>query len=481
MALRIAVSAALLAGCLLTPARAAPADPTPDQARSALRRAVKFFRESVATEGGYLWQYSADLTLREGEGKATASQIWVQTPGTPRVGQAYLDAYRHTGDSYLLEAARSAAAALVRGQLRSGGWDYRVEFDDQRRERYAYRVDPARSRARDVTVLDDDNTQSALRFLMQLDRELQLRDQVIHECVTYALEHLLAAQYPNGAWPQRYSAPPDPAAFPVLKANYPDSWSREFTKPAYAAYYTLNDNTLADMISTMLLASGIYGEPRYRAAAQRAGDFLILAQMPAPQPAWAQQYNPQMQPAWARKFEPPSITGGESQGVMRVLLELYRVTGEQRYLQPIPRALAYLRESQLPDGRLARFYELKTNRPLYFTTDYQLTYDDGDMPTHYAFIVSSQLKSIQQGYERAVGSPWEPPAPQPLSTKPVRNERHARRVRAAIAALDERGGWVEPGQLRYQDGPADSRIIRCRTFVENIRLLSQYIGRDSWK
>ena len=40
--------------------------------------------------------------------------------------------------------------------------------------------------------------------------------------------------------------------------------------------------------------------------AERAGDFILAAQMPEPQPAWAQQYDAAMHPAWARKFEPAS-------------------------------------------------------------------------------------------------------------------------------------------------------------------------------
>src|SRR5436305_67082 len=83
-----------------------------------------------------------------------------------------------------------------------------------------------------------------------------------------------------------------------------------------------------------------------------------------PPPAWAQQYNAQMQRAWARKFEPPSVTGGESQGVIRILMDVYRQTGDRKYLEPIPRALDYLQKSEVSAERLARFYELKTNRPL---------------------------------------------------------------------------------------------------------------------
>src|SRR5690606_12204990 len=105
----------------------------------------------------------------------------------------------------------------------------------------------------------------------------------------------------------------------------------------------------------MFQAAKTYNNPAWREAAERAGGFILLAQMPEPQPAWAQQYDAQMHPAWARKFEPPSVTGGESQGVLRILLKLYSETGDKKYLEPFPRALDYLRRSRLSDGRLARF------------------------------------------------------------------------------------------------------------------------------
>ena len=103
------------------------------------------------------------------------------------------------------------------------------------------------------------------------------------------------------------------------------------------------------MIDAMLEAARIYKEPRYLASAEKGGEFILLAQMPEPQPGWAQQYDRDMHPAWARRFEPPSITGGESQSVMRALMLLYRETGKRKYLEPLPRALAYYRRSVLPD------------------------------------------------------------------------------------------------------------------------------------
>lgn len=455
------------------------------EARQALHKAVKFFRNEVSAQGGYLWQYSADLKYREGEDAATATQGWIQPPGTPSIGEAYLFAYESTGDAEYLDAARETAMALVSTQLQSGGWDNRIEFDPQERKKYAYRVDE-RTSGRNVSTLDDNKTQSAIRLLMHVDMALDFKDRKIHEAAIYALDHLADAQYPNGAWPQQFSEPPDPDRFPVLKASYPRSWSRTFPGGKYSGFYTFNDNSIADDIDLMLEASKVYASATYRASAEQAGDFILMAQMPAPQPAWAQQYDLEMHPAWARKFEPPSITGGESQGVMRVLMQLYRETGKKKFLDPIPNALEYLKNSRREDGKLARFYELKTNKPLYFTLDYALTYSDKSMPTHYAFVVSSKLDQIEAEYRKVAEykkSAKQDPAQVGSSGEklpPRLSKSIVQRGRRAIDAMDSRGAWTEAGTLRRVTGDdAPDEIISCRTFIENVEDLSNLIrARD---
>jgi len=449
------------------------------QAAETLRKASEFFCQRVATEGGYLWRYSEDLARREGEGKASAGTVWVQPPGTPSVGMVFLEAYRATGEEFYREAARKAGHCLVRGQLCSGGWDYRIEFDTAQRKRCAYRVDPSdpRARQRNTSTLDDNTTQAAVRLLVRLDQALEFRDVQIHDTAQSALAALVAVQYPNGSWPQRFDAPPDAEKFPVLKAAYPESWSRTWPGGNYAGYYTFNDNAIGDTIDVLFEAARVYGDPRYRRAAEKGGDFILLAQMPEPQPAWAQQYDARMQPAWARKFEPPAVTGGESQGAMKTLLAVYRETGNRKYLEPIPRAIAYLRRSQLADGRLARFYELKTNKPLYFTRQYELTYSDADTPTHYAFKISSGLDAIEREYRRLLAAEAKDLRPRPAPPPAAPSPRLAAQVKAVIAALDSQGRWVEEGRLRYH-GPDDParRIIDCQSFIRNVRILSAYLG-----
>jgi hypothetical protein len=449
-----------------------------NQVVKTMRRASDFFRTKVSSGGGYLWRYSEDLSLREGEDEAADTVVWVQPPSTPSVGMLYLTAYEATGDSYYLDAARDVAYALVRGQLRSGCWFYHIEFDTEKRHRYAYRVDPEREKAWNVCTLDDNTTQSAVRLLMRIDKVLDFKDEKIHEAVEFALSSLIKVQYPNGAWPQRFSSAPDPSKFPVKKASYPDSWSRTFPRRDYRGFYTFNDSAITNTIDIMLEAFDIYGLEKYKASAEKAGDFILLAQMPEPQPAWAQQYNADMHPAWARRFEPPSVTGGESQNVMSTLMVLYRATGKKKYIETLPSAIAYLRRSRLPDGRVARFYELKTNRPLYFTKDdYKLTYSDANMPTHYGFKTGCGIESIAREYERLLKmEPSELKRPKKVS-RPHLSQKLIDRTKSVIDRLDEQGRWVEDGQLKYvkQDNPT-KRIISTRTFIDHMNTLCTYLN-----
>ncbi len=449
------------------------------EARAALSRAATYFRSRISTRGSYLWSYSSDLKQRRGEREATATQGWVQPPGTPSVGMAYLDAYEATGDSMYLEAARETAHALARTQLASGGWDYRIEFDPRQSKRWYYRRDVEagdleRGGRRNTTTYDDDTTQSALRFLIRTDRvqrtkEPRPEDRDLTKAVRYGLAKVLEAQYPNGAWPQRWDGTPRRAdEYPVKRARYPESWSRAYPRPDYRSFYTLNDHAIPDLVRTLLVAHRAYGEDRHLQAAKRAGDFLILAQMPDPQPAWAQQYNLDMEPAWARKFEPPSVVSGESVGAVRTLLDLYLYTGEEKYRAPIRRALEWFRRSRLEDRAWARFYELKTNRPLYFDKQYRLVYTADDMPTHYSFKstygIPELLEAVEtlerKGREKTLA---ERDAPQGRDERRRRAKRMTARIQSIIAGLDEAGRWLDSGTLN------------SRTFCRNVAALAAYI------
>src|SRR5690242_12188585 len=81
----------ILAAFSVLASGASPPDPQLEgQAISAMKKAATFYRSKAAVHGGYVYYYLPDFSRRWGEGEATPEQIWVQPPGTPAVGLAYL-------------------------------------------------------------------------------------------------------------------------------------------------------------------------------------------------------------------------------------------------------------------------------------------------------------------------------------------------------------------------------------------------------
>jgi hypothetical protein len=468
----------LVATVLLSPpsARAAPDhDRLALRATAALTRAAAYFRNDIAVQGSYGWRYSADLTYRRGEGLMTASQGWVQPPGTPAVGLAMIQAYAATGDRQFLDGAAEAARALAATQLESGGWQHMIEFDPEQRKAWCYRRDPddrrdpearVQNKLCDATTLDDNISQSALELLMRVDVALNGDDPLIRDAVEYGLGKFIAAQYPNGAWPVRFDrSVPNSQAWAAWRARYPETWSRTHIEITDPLFYGTNDNLIGDTIRVFLLAHRLYGREEYLATAIRAGEFLLAAQMPEPQPGWAQLYNRDMEPIWGRKFEPPAIASWETRRAVDTLLELHLYTGSGRYLEAAGRAAAWLEASQLPDGQWARFYELQTNRPLYMTSDYQLTDEAGDTPRHYGFRARFDVPRTLERYRKlAGGEPALVPAALASDSTQALAAELAPQVERIVAALDDRGRWLEDD------------MINSATFIANVDLLARYVA-----
>lgn len=448
---------------------------TPTEILEAIRKSTRFFRTDVALQGGYVYQVSADGRYREGEGDARDNIVWVQPPGTPAIGMAYLEAYRATGEPELLAATMEVADCLRKGQLHSGGWQNHILLGKEDRSKFAYRVDgPIRKKAKNWSSLDDDQTQSVIRFLALLDHTLKGEDAQVHGLLETALQGLLSNQFPNGAWAQGFEKPDPTQAHTTVPSRFPKEWPRQHPGGDYWVYYTLNDNALVRVLDTLWMVYDLTGREDVRDAALRGADFLLLAQMPEPQPAWAQQYNWEMEPVWARKFEPPAISGGESQQAIEHLLDLLDRTGDRKFLHAAEKALAYL-SSLEENQQLARFYELQTSKPLYFTRDYKLTYDPSDVPTHYAFRVPSRLASlgrrIEKWKEREGGN--QPPDAKPRQWQDRYPKPSQEEVRRVIDSMNTHGAWVETGKLRYvKADDHDGRVIRSETFLRNLHILS---------
>ncbi len=121
---------------------------------------------------------------------------------------------------------------------------------------------------------------------------------------------------------------------------------------------------------------------------------------------------------------------------------------------------------------------MQTNKPLYFTRDYKLTYSDADMPTHYGFKMSSEkLDRVRREYEKLRAmSPEKLARPTKSKVYPPGEEMIAR-VKTVLEALDDRGRWLDQGQLKTVPGPSgDEPIIRSDTFIRNVTALCNYLA-----
>lgn len=455
----------------LTPLQAQdPQVPVAQRARAAMRKAATYYRTKVATHGGYVYHYSLDLKTRWGEGLATEDQIWVQPPGTPTVGMAYVKAYQATRDRFYLDAAVETAEALAYGQLKSGGWTNCIDFNPRGKRTALYRN--GKGRGKNNSSLDDGQTQSALRCLIQVDHVLNFNNETIHKAAMVGLDALLKAQFPNGAFPQVWTGPV--ADQPIRKASYPTyDWRTEGRIKEYWNYYTLNDNVCGYLAETLIDAHKAYKDEKYLNALKKIGDFIILAQMPEPQTAWAQQYNYDMKPIWARKFEPAAIASDETQEALQTLMLIYSVTKDDKYLKPIPSALSWLKKSKLANGQLARFYELKSNKPLYMKRSgkvYTLTYDDSGLPSHYGWKISYNVDHIEKAYEDIQKNGNKAP----LSLKAL--EEEALRV---VQDLDAGGRWVSVMKDERLVGQPKIRqrekYLSSAVFSQNVEILSAYL------
>lgn len=482
---------------------------TPAEVSAALTKAVSFYHSKAAAHGGYVYRYSADFKLREAEGIPGPDTIWIQPPGTPAVGMAMLDAYEATKDENCLKGAVDAARAVARTQLASGGWDYSGHFDAKGRDEMLYRRDLegkliSRSKTpqaeagwhnwrqhknkNNYSTFDDDVSQAATRLLVRVDHALGGKDAEIKEAADYALETIMATQYPAGGWSANFdshpTAPPPESMYPVKPGNYPADWPRKWPKD-FTGCYVLNDNTHATLMSTLLLAGQLRGDQKYIDAAKRGGDFLVTSQMPDPQPAWGQQYNAEMQPVWSRQFEPTAICGRESQAAMWALLKLSAATGDKKYLPPIAKAVTYLRTVLLPGNQVARFYELQTNKPIYFERGpggkgFELTYSDKKASSNYGWKWDSELDAIQAtGSKIARGEKVDFPRVEKerWSSPPTEED-----IKTILAEMKPDGSWTatddERGVMRNSEGKKvkpEGGVLYSLDFNQNVKALSVWL------
>jgi PelA/Pel-15E family pectate lyase len=232
-------------------------------------------------------------------------------------------------------AARTLADSVMRYQSAQGAWPKDTDLSVPPRSPDEA-APPGGDRA---NTIDNGATTLPMRFLAMVAEATG--DEKYRASVIRGLDYLLAAQYPNGGWPQFYPL-----------------------RDGYYSRITFNDNA---MINVMTLLRDVDrgaspygfvdGSRRAQAASAVARGITVILRTQIKQngrlTAWCAQHDEKtLEPAWARAYEPPSTSGAETVGIVRFLMSVEQPTPE--IIASVEAAVAWLRSVAMSGVRVDR-------------------------------------------------------------------------------------------------------------------------------
>ncbi|MBW7889995.1 MAG: hypothetical protein H3C48_03015 [Chitinophagaceae bacterium] len=179
-------------------------------------------------------------------------------------------------------------------------------------------------------------------------------------------------------------------------------------------------------------------------------NFFLISQGGRLQAGWGEQHNMLLKPDHGRSYEPPAFGPGTTFRNVLLLMEFFKLTGDDRFIARIPDAIAWLERIKLPNaqsqgGRYSHpvFVEPGTNKTLYahrkgsnvINGKYWWDYKDDNPLLHYGAKTKLDLERLKKEYQSLTTlSPQElatmlknsplkssgennPPTPQELSKK----------------------------------------------------------------
>lgn len=206
-------------------------------------------------------------------------------------------------------------------------------------------------------------------------------DERYRQAFDRALQFIFKTQYPTGGWPQSWP----------LDGAYHDRIT--FNDDAVVNILTLLREIRDDRAMYPFVSDG--DRERADKAFDKGIDCILKCQIKVngKLTMWCAQHDEKtFAPAWARAFEPPSISGGESAGIILLLMSLPKPSPE--VIASVEAAAHYYADNAVdgfrwdraqPRGRLfvadpsappmwARFYEIGTNKPIFVGRDSKISY-----------------------------------------------------------------------------------------------------------
>jgi PelA/Pel-15E family pectate lyase len=331
---------------------------------------------------------------------------------------------RHDDAAYYGTApARHIADVIVSFQTPAGGWSKNMSFAGElRKPGQPYAADnlnkfpdpndfdkPKDPKWNYVGTLDNDSTNTQLRFLAKVQALASGKDgDAYRASFLKGVRYLLAAQYPNGGWPQVYP----------LEGGYHDA-------------ITFNDNVVSESAETLTWVSEGKGDYAFVPAdlRKKAGESAALALkcilksqivIKGKKTGWPQQEDAlTFEPVSARNYEPGALTASESADLLDYLMELPKPSVELK--ASITAGVAWLksvavygyeftggrgteggRQLKAKDGAgpiWARYYSVTTMKPIFGDRDKTLHDDVNELSLErrngYAWYSNAEQKTIE--------------------------------------------------------------------------------------
>ncbi|MEW6355146.1 MAG: hypothetical protein AB1696_02375 [Planctomycetota bacterium] len=373
---------------------------------------------------------------------------------SPHIASRFLYAYEVMGDYRFFEIALKTADLLLAAQDPRGFWVHG----------YRMTVSGIKPAADERHVKLQDSVQSHPIFFLSYLHRLT-GDERYMTALKKAGEFYLKAQNPNGSWSHHWDAKD---GIGKTARNQPQGGE-------------INDLCTNDAIDVMVLMYHITGERKYIESVKRAGDWFIAAQIKGATRGWAEQYDKDNNPAEARHFEPPACSQSATRLAAQGLVEVYRLSKDDRYLQPIRDCIAWM-EKAFPNGEMWCYHDLSDNRPIACWERKNYHMDDEKEAAWvrqqpigtWQLKPSSTVPAMKRILERA-----EPPkdlAPM-LTAQSAADRLKAFRSGAeqAMATQNEAGVWVSPvvsdfmGSIGAGFGTASPRVLAMLRYIEAAR------------